>query len=295
MILPKPLRPVDLRASRPRRGSVTVATGFVYEDGLVFCADTKVTGDVKENESKLPFFPLWDGRGAMLFAISSDDIYYPKAAILRCVEMVGKMSFDTVTMDSMRNMAEFSLAEFYKEHLYGHPDHAPMQIYMQMLVGLWLRNETRLYSLHETVFSRIEEHDCIGAGEYLSKYLIKRYKRAIPGRLGLVDVTLLADFCVREAIEYDERCGGESEIVVMRNSGAVDSSYRTGMYPNYDFPMTLQDEGWKLIHDLGEAQMRGEARREAPGIVSEFCDRVREAEVESRRWGSGNFSERPEE
>ena len=274
---------------------MTVALGFVYEDGLVFCADTKVTGEVKENESKLPFFPLWDGRGAMLFAISSDDIYYPKAAILRCVEMVGKMSFDTVTMDSMRNMAEFSLAEFYREHLYAHPDHAPMQIYMQMLIGLWLRNETRLYSLHETVFSRIEEYECVGAGEYLSKYLIKRYKRAIPGRLGLVDATLLATFCVEEAVDYDERCGGEPEIVVMRNSGEVDSSYRTALYPNYGLPKTFQDETWKLIHNLGEAQIRGNANREAPGIVSGFYERIREVEADSRKWESRSLSECPPE
>jgi hypothetical protein len=50
--LPKP----DPRAYRPRRAPVTVANAFVYDDGIVFCADTKVTNTIKLNESKLPFF-----------------------------------------------------------------------------------------------------------------------------------------------------------------------------------------------------------------------------------------------
>src|ERR1035441_7380057 len=62
-------------------------------------------------------------------------LFRSKAAILRCVEMIEKMDFPTATMDAVRNAAEFSLGEFYKDHIYTHPDRAPEQVFMQMLVG----------------------------------------------------------------------------------------------------------------------------------------------------------------
>ena len=87
---------------------MTVAIGIPYDEGIVFCADTKVTYTIKGNESKLPFYSFGNGRCAMLFAISSDDVNFPKAAILRCVEMIERMDFSTATIDAVHNAAEFS-------------------------------------------------------------------------------------------------------------------------------------------------------------------------------------------
>jgi len=280
--------PARLERKKP---PMTVAVGFVYDDGLVFCADTKVSYPVKANESKLPFFTFDNERCAIQFAISSDDVNFPKSAITRCLEMIEKMDFSTATIDSIKNMAEFSLGEFYKAHIYDHPDRVPKQLYMQMLIGIWLRNETRLYSLHETVLLRVEKYECLGAGEYLSKYLIKQYERSNPVKFNLTDASLLADYCVREAIDYDDGCGGTPEIVVMRNSGEVDNGYRTALYPNYDLPKKFQDETWRLLRNLGEAQMQGRANRNAPEIVSGFCERIQAVEAESRKWESRDFPE----
>jgi hypothetical protein len=270
---------------------LTAAVGFVYDDGLVFCADTKVDYPVKGNESKLPFLTFDNGRCALQFAIAGNDINFPKSAITRCAEMIEKMDFSTATIDSIKDMAEFSLGEFYKAHIYDHPDRVPTQLYIQMLVGIWWRNETRLYVLHETVLLRAEKYECIGAGEYLSKYLIKQYERANTGPFTLTDAAFLADYCVREAIDYDDKCGGEAEIVVMRNSGEVDNGYRTVLYPNHDLPRKFQDETMRLLRNLGEVQMQGSANREAPEIVSRFCERIRQVEAESRKWGSGHIPE----
>lgn len=60
MISPKPLKPPlridswkhpstltfkrEQRAYRPERKPVTIATGFIYDGGMLFCADTKITG-----------------------------------------------------------------------------------------------------------------------------------------------------------------------------------------------------------------------------------------------------------
>jgi hypothetical protein len=101
----------------------------------------------------------------------------------------------------------------------------------------------------------------------------------------------MATIAVGSAIEYDEHCGGEAEILIFRNSGEMDNSYKTAFYPNYSLPKTFQRETWKLLHGLAEAQMKGRANRDAPGLVDGFCQRIRKAETESRNIGSGDFSE----
>jgi hypothetical protein len=149
--------------------------------------------------------------------------------------------------------------------------------------------------LHETVLMRVEEYESLGAGEYLSKYLIKQYKRANPEPFTLADAALMATFCVNEAIDYDEKCGGEAEIVIMRNDGEVSSAHRTALYPNYSLPGTLRQEVWKLLHGLAGAQMDGSAQTEAPNLVKGFGERIREVEAEARGIGSRALPERPPE
>jgi hypothetical protein len=274
---------------------VTVAVGIPYDEGIVFCADTKVINTIKGNESKLPFYSFDSGRCALLFAISSDDVNFPKSAISRCVEMVEKMDFSTITMEAVRNTAEFALAEFYRDHIYTHPDRGSGQIFMQMLMGIWLRNQTKLYVLHETVLMPVEEYECLGAGEYLSKYLIKQYKRANPEPFTLADAALMATLCVEETIDYDEKCGGEAEIVIMRNDGEISNAHRTAVYPNYSLHGACRRDTWRLLHGLAEAQMNGHANRDAPGLVDGFCESIRQFEAEVRKMGSGDFSESPSE
>lgn len=281
----------DPRAYRLQRKLMTAAVGFVYDDGLVLAADTKVDYPVRGNESKLPFLTFDDSRCAFQFAVASNDINFAKSAITRCAELVEKMDFPTATIDDIKNTAEFSLGEFYRAHIFNHPDRMPAQLYMQMLVGIWWRGETRLYALHETVLLRVEKYECIGAGEYLSKYLIKQYERANPGGFSLADATLLADLCIGEAIDYDDKCGGDAEVVVMRNNGEVDNSYPTALYPNHGLPRKFRDGLWRLIKELAEAQMEGAANRKAPGMVEEFCERIREEDAECRKWGSRDFPE----
>ena len=141
---------------------MTVAIGIPYDEGIVFCADTKVTYTIKGNESKLPFYSFFDGRCALHFAISSDDVNFPKAAISRCVELVEKMDFSTATIDSVRNTAEFALGSFTGLTYIRHPDRAPEQVYMQMLVGIWLRNQTRLYCCMKPCLRRWKNTSALG-------------------------------------------------------------------------------------------------------------------------------------
>jgi hypothetical protein len=295
MISAKPLRLVDPRVYRPRRKPVTIATGFVYDDGLVFCVDTKITTNIKTNESKILWFASDDRKFCMTFAMAAEDLIFAKAAADSCWQFVTKLDLAAATMVMVHKAAEFALAEFYREHIFTHPDRTPGAFFYEHLVGIWLRGETRLFVSHETILEPVREYECIGAGDYLAKYLIRQYRKVNPGPVTLEDATLMATYAVENAIDYDERCGGEAEILIFRNSGQMDNAYRTVLYPNYGLAGTFQSEMWKLLHDLAAEQVKGTADTVAPGLVESYCERIREAEAESRRWGSGNFSERPEE
>jgi len=145
-----PFRPLqqhpERRSKQPRRKPVSIGVAFVYKDGIVFCADTKVTSDIKSQESKIAFHVSKDSLCALTFVMAGTDLIFLKAAVAACWEMVKKMDFSTATPDAVKNTAEFALAEFYRDHIYTHPDRAVGALYFELLVGIWLRGETRLFS-----------------------------------------------------------------------------------------------------------------------------------------------------
>ena len=86
---PEPLpKPTSIRTSKRlperKRKPMTVAAGFVFDDGFLFCVDTKITTVIKTNESKLIHYRYADGACATTFAISSDDLNFPRAACEAC-------------------------------------------------------------------------------------------------------------------------------------------------------------------------------------------------------------------
>jgi 20S proteasome alpha/beta subunit len=272
MIAPKLRKPLDPRAYRPRRKPVSIGVAFVYDQGIVFCADTKISAAVKGNESKIRFHLSKDSLCAMTFGMAGTDSIFLKAAVEACWERVKKMDFSTATMETVKNTAEFALAEFYRDHIYTHPDRAPGQLYFELLVGVWLQGKTRLFLLHETVLEPVDSYACIGAGSYLAKYLVQQYMRANPGPILLEDATLMASFMVESAIDYDETCGGEPDILIVRNDGDVNNAYSTVIYPNRMIG-DLQQEMWKLLHDLAHAG-QGNLREESASALDHYFKQI---------------------
>jgi hypothetical protein len=273
MIAAKPLPRQNPKAYRPRRKPVTIATGFVYDDGLVFCVDTKVSTNIKTNQSKLLWYTTEDRRFCMSIAMAAEDLIFAKAAADCCWEFVSKLDMDTSTMTMVHKAAEFALGEFYREHIFTHPDRTPGAIFFELLLGLWLRGETRLLVSHETVLERVEEYECVGSGAYLAKYLVRQYRDANTGPATLEDAALMATVAVESAIEYDEHCGGEAEILIFRNSGEISNSYSTAVYPSPRFVKDLQREMWRMLHDV--SQVRGDQDVESIPFLEAYFDRVR--------------------
>lgn len=232
---------------------MTIAVAFAYRGGMLFCADTMVTGASKLNQSKIIHHVSNDGRCSLTFASSAIDLNFPLAAISKCWEAVRNMDFSVRSLEEVHHTAEFSLADFYSTHIYPHPDRQPESPFLQMLVGINLRGECGLYLSNETVLNAVEQYECIGAGAYLAKYLIGKYRKANQSANSFQDAALIARHAVQSAIDYDGRCGGTPELVVIRPDGTIDRKNNGLYFPNGDFVEGLFDLNWKLLHQVATA------------------------------------------
>ena len=120
----------------------------------------------------------------------------------------------------------------------------------------------------------INDYACIGAGAYLARYIIQQYKQANLDPFTLEDATMLAKFVVESAIDYDETCGGEADILVVRNDGDVSNAYPTAAYPDARFISDLQLQMWRLLHNLAHAD-RGKLREESVSALEQCFEQIR--------------------
>ena len=252
---------------------MTIAVGFAYESGLLFCADTKVSTNIKTNESKIEYFVSNNGYCRMAFAVSSADLNFPRNAIEKCWESVCELDFATVSMEEVHRAAEYSLAEFYRDHIYPHPDRTPGTTFLELLVGIWLRGATRLYVSHETVLTPINEYECIGSGAYLAKYLIRQYRIANKDANALEDAQLIASMAVKSAIDYDEYCGGKAEILIIKNDEPSDEMCEASSYPDDVFINGVQKIAWQLLHELAHVEDKIYGK-ENDGIIEQYFKQI---------------------
>ncbi len=241
-----------------RRKRMTVAAGFAFDDGVLFCVDTKVSASIKTNESKLLFYRYDDGQCGTAFAMSSADLNFPRAAAESCRLAVDKINFADASIESVRKAIQSALAKFYKEHIFPHPDRTSGAVYLEMLVGIWLKHETRLFVSHETLLNSVEDYECLGSGAYLAKYLIGQYGYGTNDRTTLADAGLIASLAVDAAIDHDEACGGEPEMLILNNSGETETICPAVMYPGGQFAKGMQAETWKLLYRLARSKTADE-------------------------------------
>ena len=120
---------------------MTVAAGFECDDGLLLCADTKITTQIKTNESKL-LFNLYDGevtgQYSTVFAVASDDFDLAKAAVREYEEGIGRINFGKTDIVGIRKSIEDSLTKFYKNHIFPAFPNPDSRVRMEFLVGICL-------------------------------------------------------------------------------------------------------------------------------------------------------------
>lgn len=272
---PEVYRPKPPKKQRPRRKRVTIAAGFTFNGGLLLCADTKITCDVKTNESKLFYRTYGDGESATAFAVAADDLDFATAAISECQDAIAKLNLITASAEEVKQAIEYALVRFHAEHLFPRPEKSEPADF-DLLIGLWLRGNTQLFASHYTVVNPVlDPYRCIGVGGYLAKFWIKKFLAANPPPLTLEDAAMIASYVLKTVTDYDETTGGEVELLIMKDGGEIEESCDSMIYPGADLPEQIQAATLRLMHDLahvGPSDMQAETEI----LLDEFCAKVRE-------------------
>ena len=260
---------------------MTVAIACAFQDGVLFCADTKITtGQQKTHESKI-YVHRWGSEsenGVSVFTVSGEATY-AAMAIRKCERAIAELDFAATSLDEIQDEIEAVLASFYQMHIFPHPDREDVNF--DLLIGLWLNGETRILANDDTALRLVRGYECVGSGGYLARYWLRQAlgseNQFMPERLTLAEASLALEYAISHAAEYDEFCGfesgepyyGEPEFMGMKHDGQI-GDVRKHAYM-YDFPEQLHSETWVLLKRLAKSQ----SIPDVESAVDEFCERVR--------------------
>ncbi len=247
------------------------------------CADTKITTQMKTNESKLFALEYKRNGCVTVFGVAANDFDVAKGAIHDCENAVNKLDRSTINMDVAREVIQSTLTEFYRDHILTRP--SSNEVDFQLLIGVWLRAETALYKSSMTeILSEVDKYDAVGSGCYLAKYLIKQCGEYDNPTLD--EVGLMASYAVGSTMDYDEYVGGEAEFLILKDDGNVE--YSVPLYPSSSFPAALGCLSWKMLRDLAKVKDRG--KLECQGVVDDYCQEVQKLNASERSlldWSRG--------
>jgi hypothetical protein len=189
---------------------VTIAAGFVREEGVLLCADTEHTGwTSKFHDSKLDHFEIPGGKIAFALAGNSS---FAWSAIQKCRDRLQGVAPQDIMVE-----LEQLLETEYRRHVLGHPNYADVRY--DLLVAVWAPPErVALYATSETCIRKIDGFECIGIGCELASFIIRpTFLRLMPERKALS----LAAYALVEVKESISGCKGMSVYLLLQNDGKV--------------------------------------------------------------------------
>lgn len=264
---------------------MTIAACFKFDGGVLFCADTKITTDIKTNESKI-FEKVYEGGYCASVFVLTGATPFAKSAITRCENHISKLDHLEVTFGDIQEELQVVLSGFYQSHIYPHPDRPAIDF--GLLIGVWLRGEIRMFSTYDATVNIVPEYECLGTGAYLAKYWIKQFlasqKRWEDQSRPLEDIALISTFALKSVMDYDESCGGEAQFLVMKENGEIGFEIDTPirLYQADELPAQIFTQMWRLLRSLARSGEKTDAdlavwecESEVKKIVSQRSDWIR--------------------
>ncbi len=194
--------------ARARERAMTIAAGFVCSDGVVLAADTQWSGPTKRYHAKLWHFPA--GAGVVAVAAAGDGI-----AITRWTHDFQNLvhrSAPTTTAEILGDADETIYPLWYKL-LKDDPD-AHLSLLLAVRVG---RDVALFENQNQKLFAPVASYSqCIGCGATLGLYLADwLFDIDVP----MVRARIIAAYLLKQVKQYDDDCGGESQILMFPRDG----------------------------------------------------------------------------
>jgi hypothetical protein len=235
-----------LNASRPReRQVVTIIAGFRCDEGVVICADSQETiKTAKRGVAKIRYEPCDPG---------GTDLHFNNLGVAFCGAGDGPF-IDKLAQEAWnackgeRNLAdvcsviEQSIKDTYKE--FGQIYQAGYCPEVHLIYGAKMGGQSRLFSAFGPVVNEKDEYETGGIGQIMAEFLATKLHRSW---LGVRQAVILAAYILLKASENVDGCGGDPQIIALRNNGASGEVDHTKL-----FELTRMIDGgeWNAGHIL---------------------------------------------
>jgi 20S proteasome alpha/beta subunit len=192
---------------------MTIAAGFVCREGVLLCGDTEQSGwAMKLHDAKVDHFEHPGGKIAYAYA---GNVPFALAAIQKLQKHLQRRPF----ADTMGEIEKI-LDREYRRNVLKHPDHATDgSITYRILLGVWSpRDKVKLYATSHTAIEEVKGYQCVGAGDYLAHYLIRKHVASgIPQAAALAH----AAYALSVIKDFVPDCGGMSIYILLEHDGRV--------------------------------------------------------------------------
>jgi hypothetical protein len=185
---------------------MTIAAGFVCDDGIVLGADTQYSNsNIKVSRTK-----LWQSeRRDCVIAAAGDEVLMKEAA-----ETILAQLHEGIALDDVKEIIEHTMEALYTQHI----DRSSDPSYgLQVLVAVNAADGSALFKQSRWAVTSVEHSACIGTGDAFGNYVADRFwgtkKRPI------IAGCIVAAHLLQLAKRYEPWCGFDSDIFVLPNPG----------------------------------------------------------------------------
>ncbi len=196
---------------------MTMAAGVRFDGGIMLCAESMYSGgDAKFNRTKI-FTTRYEG-GCTIFAVAGHE-GYAKLAVQDAQERIQAEKGRRRTFKAIRSIVSTVVSSVYANHIDKRLPHELYDSEIQLLIAVRDEGEGLcLFATKKTAVIRIDTYDCIGSGASLGHYIIGP---SYDAKLNERRVLMLAIQALTATKDHDPYCGGDSEIIILREDGTI--------------------------------------------------------------------------
>jgi len=192
---------------------MTIAAGFIYENGVLLCADTELSGWAMTLHSrKVEHFKCPLGTVGIAYAGNRG---FAVSAIQKC-----KRQLVTISPEEALVKLERIIDKEYRRTVLSHPSHAtdPNLSYSLLISICSQSGDLSLYVTEQTAMRQVPDYECIGIGEALAHYLVRSEFSVGMGERATLELATFMLACVKGNVPG---CGGFSQFVSIRRDGTA--------------------------------------------------------------------------
>jgi 20S proteasome alpha/beta subunit len=234
LLFPPPKPFVPPRPKRlPRGKRLTIAAGFVCNDGLVLCADTQevIPGYTKNEVNKIR---MWKDSGLCIAITGAGDT--------ELIENAGQLIETALTdayspnecrwKEDFQKIIERTFVKLFKDAILPYATFPREdRPYIDLLIAIGVCGDATKYEvLFKASGTTVREIDfgaeCIGSGTLVAKSLIERIYSSF---LNLDDALIVACYILYHTKRWTDGCGGNTSVVV---SSMKNGLFGGGIHPS---------------------------------------------------------------